>query len=124
MGRTIYDINEKQTVLYSFTVKDELGAPIDGGSLSSLTLTLRSIPSGTVVNNRSAQNVLNANDVTVDAFGLVTWAVTIADVTILDDTLDVETHRALFNFMWMSGGSMREFTKEMDLRIKNLGGIV
>ena len=123
MGRTIYDIDEKQTGLYSFTIKDETGAAIAGASLSGLTLTVRTIPAGATVNSRNAQNVLNLNGVTVDGAGLVTWTVAIADVTILDDTLEIETHRALFVFTWTSGGVPREFTKEMDLRIKNLGGI-
>lgn len=123
MARLTYDLNEKQTALYSFSIKDETGVAIPGASLTALTLTLRMVPSGAIVNTRNAQNVLNLNDVTVDGAGLVTWIIRIEDVTIQNDTLDTEVHRALFVFTWTSGGVPREFTKELDLRIANLGGL-
>ena len=61
MARTIYDIDEKVTGVYSFTIKDENSVAIPGASLTGLTLTLRSAASGVVVNARNAQNALNVN---------------------------------------------------------------
>ena len=119
--RKAYPIKEKQTGIYAFTMKDEAGAVIPAASLTSLTLTVYSLQSGAIVNSRNAQNVLNANNVSVSEGGVVTWIQQIADVTILNDALTEETHRCLFVFGWNSGGNPRSYPHELDLVIENLG---
>lgn len=119
--RTVYRIKEKQTGIYTFTIKDEAGVVIPGSSLTSLVLTVYSAQSGTIVNSRNAQNVLNLNQVAVSESGVLTWTQQVADVTILDDTLDEETHRCLFLFGWSSGGQVRSHPHEVDFLIENLG---
>lgn len=75
--------------------------------LLTLTLTLYVIQTdGTIayVNSRNAQNVLNANNVTVSASGFLTWAIQVAD-TGLVEALPFERHIALFEWTFTGGGS-------------------
>lgn len=117
--RKAYPVKEKQTGVYSFTIKDENGNAIPVSQLTTVTLTLYSTASDAIVNARSGQDVKNQNNVTIDAAGLVTWTQQLADLTILDDSLHEETHRALFLFTWQSGA--RSHPHEVDFVIENLG---
>lgn len=116
--RKAYPVKEKQTGEYSFTLQDETGAPIPASDLTDARLTLHVPTTGTIVNSRDNQSVLNANQVTISEAGLVTWAYRIADMTMVDATLTEETHRALFVFTWQSG--LRSHPHEVDFIIENL----
>lgn len=117
--RKTFALKEKETGIYSFTLRDEGGAAVAAASLTSVTLTLYEPESGTIVNNRSSQNVLNQNNVTIDSNGQVAWSIQLADVTILDATRPTEVHRALFFFTWQSGAKGKPH--EVDLVLENLG---
>ena len=117
MARTVYQVVERKTGVYSFDLKDEDGVAVPSGSLTGATLTLEALESSAIVNSRSAQNVLNANNVTIDAAGKVTWTIQEADMAILDTALPMETHRATFIFSWGSG---RKAPHEVDFAIENL----
>jgi hypothetical protein len=59
--------------------------------------------------------VFNANDVTVDAAGLVTWEMQPEDNAILNqDRTTVETHVALFTFAW--DGGHHHYDQEITVR--------
>lgn len=111
-------INERSTAVYSSTLKDENGQVIPAASLGTLTLTLFEAASGTILNTRNAQNVLNQNNVTVDANGVLTYVLQPADTAILNPGLHTETHRALFEFTWNSGA--RTHRHVVDFEIENL----
>lgn len=70
----------------------------DGGSnvllseISTVTFTLKDLASGTVVNSRSAQSVLNLNNWTI-ANGSLAWSIQAADTTLLSSANSEETHR-------------------------------
>lgn len=100
----IDQVPEKSTARITGVLKDEAGNVITAASLTTLTLTLYVLgfPSQ-IVNSRDAQNVLNANGVTVDASGNLVWTMTPADNAIIDVTNDVETHIALFQWTWNAG---------------------
>lgn len=117
--RKTFALKEKETGLYSFTLRDESGAAIAAASLTSVTLTLYEPGSGQIINSRTNQNVLNQNQVTIDEFGKVSWDIQLADVTILDASRPTEVHRALFFFSW-SGGTKGK-PHEVDLVLENLG---
>lgn len=90
-------VNEGSIAQYTGQLIDELtGANIALSSIVSLTLTLRDATTGTIINNRDTQNILNANNVTVSSTGLITWSVQGADNVIVNDNLDSELHEALF----------------------------
>lgn len=118
--RKIYPIKEQETGVFSFTIKDESGLVIPSSQLTTATLTVYVPTSGAIVNGRDAQNIKNANNVTISETGVVTWTQQVADVTILDDTLAMETHRCLFLFSWLTT-TPRKKPYEVDFEIENLG---
>lgn len=116
-ARPVHRVKERETGIETFTLKDENGAVVPGSALDAATLTLSVVPTGAIVNSRNAQNVLNANNVTISEQGVVTWTMQAADVAILDDTRRIEVHRALFVFTW---NGTRTLPYELDYEIDNL----
>lgn len=108
-------INELTSASYTTTLKDETGAVIPAASLTALTLSLYEANGGATVNSRSNQNVLNANNVTVDSNGLLTWAIQPADTAIIDGTKAVEPHIAVFRATWASGAKSCVHQFELDV---------
>ena len=106
-------IKERTTPTLSFEIRDGAGNLL---TPATLVLTLRNVRTGAVINSREAQNVLNANGVTVAA-GVVTWAMTQADTTLVDQTRAQETYRAWFDYTW-AGGSKRDH-HALELQITN-----
>ena len=94
----------KSSAWYTATLTDRLGVVIPSSALSTLTLTYYApnyapvSPGTNIINNRNAQNVLNANQVTVSAGGVLTWALTTTDTDILDSNVNIEVHTALFEW--------------------------
>jgi len=105
---TIFDdeIAEETTAQYSAILKDEDDNVIPAASLASFTLTLyvKDVGGTTIINGRDGQDVLNANNVVVDAFGAVLWTMQVADNAIQNSALDYERHYALWEFTWTRGG--------------------
>jgi hypothetical protein len=114
-------INEKSTGVYTATIVGNDGVtPIPAATLVSITLTLYVIKAdGTAQTIRNAQNVLNANNVTIDAAGLLTWAIQVADTTLVVTTVPFERHVALFQWTWASGAGKHEVV----LSVKNLSQV-
>jgi len=112
-----FAINEKSTGLYTGTLVGNDGVtPLPGPTLSTLLLSLYVIKQdGTDHMIRTAQNVLNANNVTVSAGGLVSWSIQVADTTLVED-IPFERHIALFEWTWPSGAGKHEIV----LAVRNL----
>lgn len=105
---------ENQSGIYTARLKDETGTALGSSLLNSLTLTLYDKVSGDILNSRSAQNVLNANQVTVDTAGLLTWYWLPTDMVLIDDTKLTETHIAIFEVKWTDSGSrLRQLNHEV-----------
>ena len=117
--RKWFPVKEKQTVDYAFTVKDGNGIGIPAANFFAVTLTFYNPETGAIVNLREDQDVLNANNVTISAAGVVTWSLQLPDVTISNQLATDETHRALFRFFWAAGA--KHFPHEVDFVIENLG---
>lgn len=104
-----FEIDEKETGTYRGTVVGNDGVtPIPAASLATMVLTLFTVladGSTTIINGRNHQNVLNANNVTIDANGLLTWAIQVADTTLVTSTLPFERHQALFEFTTVAGAA-------------------
>ena len=117
-----FPIDEKCTGQYTARIVDNDGVtPLPGGTLSTLILTLYVIKQdGTdgIVNARNAQNVLNANNVTVDAAGLITWAIQVGDTSLVE-AIPYERHIALFQWTWPAGAGKHEVV----LLVRNLRGV-
>lgn len=83
--------------LFSGTLRDAAGVAIPLANINSATLTLRDGSSGTIVNSRDAQNVLNLNSVTIHATsGAISWSILPADTTLVGTTGETEEHVATF----------------------------
>jgi hypothetical protein len=96
-------VRERSTGSYTATLQDEAGSPIALVSLTSLTLSLYDVNTGTVLNSRNNQNVLNLNNVTFGVTGgLLTWSVQAADNAVVGSR-SLERHRAVFEYTWASG---------------------
>lgn len=96
---------ERQSGIYTAALRDENGAPLGSAAISSFTLTLYDVNTGVTVNGRYQQNILNANQVTVDAQGQVTWTWLPLDMQILNPNRQQEEHVALFVVKWTDGQS-------------------
>lgn len=77
-------LHEGETQVAAFTLYAgaDAGTAVPLTDISTATLTLKD-ESGNTINSRSAQNVKNANNVTIHSTsGLVTWAMQAGDTTV------------------------------------------
>lgn len=119
-------VNEQTAAQYTATLYDQTGAVIPVGSLTALELWLYDVRKNTIINNRglfggAGQNVLNQNNVTVDANGLLTWTIQGADNVIVTGGRDLETHRAVFRVTW--GSPSKTLTHELELVVVNMAPV-
>jgi hypothetical protein len=96
------------TGFYSFVLTDTNDVPIDASQTETLTLTVIDLATGTVVNAREAQDVLNTHDVTLltstgPTVTTVTWAMQPEDTVQVGTRREVEPHLAIFEWSWDSG---------------------
>lgn len=62
---------------------------------------------------------MNANNVTVHATsGLVTWSMQAADNVVNDQTLNKESHIALFQYSWNSGA--KQSSHEVEIQVERV----
>ena len=64
---------ERSSARYTAILKDEAGVLIPVANINTLTLTLFNLKDESIINTRSSQDVKNANNVTIDSNGLLTW---------------------------------------------------
>lgn len=127
----VIDLLEQTSGVYWGTLTDDEGQFLPANVLQTLTLTLyvvRGDGSSAYVNNRNAQNVLNANHVSVydtlqtraDGFEFnLKWAIQPADTTLIDQ-VPFERHIGLFEFAWPNG---KHGKHEVIVNVKNLGEV-
>ena len=97
-------VREKSSGKYTAVLKDETGAVIPASALTAITLTLYDLATNAIINNRDGQNVLNANNVTIDNSGNLVWSVQAADHALVRTSgRPLEKHRAVFEYTWSSG---------------------
>lgn len=111
MQPLVFPINDKSSGTYTAQITGNDGVtPLPGAVLTTLTLTLYvTVAAGTdtFVNGRNHQNVLNQNNVTVDAGGNLVWAVQVADTTLVESP-PFEQHVALFEWTWPGGSGKHQ----------------
>lgn len=104
--------DEGDTPTLAVTLLDSAGVAIPLANVTTLTLTEwiaqdRGQP-GITINSRNAQNVKNANQVTIAATsGLVTWALVAADTAMQsrDTTVLEEKHFFRFDLVYSASGT-------------------
>ncbi len=123
-------VNERSSKVVTFTILDDAGLPVPVSAISVATLTLYDFQTGQIggspqvgiLNNRQDQDVLNANDVTIDSAGLVTWIMQPEDNIISTERRQIERHRAMFSFTWSIGSPTiaGASTYECEIEVVNL----
>ena len=111
-------INQNTAAVYSATLEDDDGTPISYTLINTITLLYYDLASGTIINSRNVQDVLNTNNVTINTLGVLEWIVQPADATILDTTLlrgQYETHIAVFDFFWSAGTLRGRHEVQLDI---------
>lgn len=110
--RTLY---EKTSPVYSFVLKDENGVVVPGSSLTTLTVTLFDTASRQIINSRNEQDAKNANQVTVNSSGVVTFSMLPADTIIVGNVKpgEKETHALHFRWTWSAGTKAGEHLVEL-----------
>ena len=122
MSALLGPVNERTTARYtSGPLTDEDGVVVAGSILSSATLTLYDERTGNILNSRSAQNVNQANGVTISDAGIVSWLMVPADNAIVNTKLPQEVHVAVFDFRWDAGSSRA--MHEVKFIVNNLGKV-
>lgn len=112
------NIKEKTSQVYTATIKDDADIALILSRIDTMKLTLFSTHDLAVINSRSAQDVKNANNVTIHATsGLLTWNMQPADNAILDNNLSFEQHRALFEWVY---DTTKEGKHTVDIEVRNL----
>ena len=114
---------EGNSMIYTATLKDAAGVALPLASVDSLTLTLYDKTTGTIINSRTAQDVLNTNQVTFHATsGLLTWTALPADMAIVGTPAAgvLETHVALFEIVY---STTKGLNHEVEIYVKQLTNV-
>ena len=114
-------INEGSTALYTLPqLQDENSVPILLADIDAITISLCNLVDGAVINSRSDQNALNANNVVITTSGTLTFNLQPEDTAIIDVTLaedSIEVHRATFK---MQFNSVSFANWDVDFNVRNL----
>lgn len=100
---TVATITEGTTPEISAVLANLSQVPLPGSALLALTLTYYQEYTQAIINDRNAQNALQANRVTVDAAGVLIWKLSALDTAILNDALETEPHIAHFSYSYSDG---------------------
>ena len=101
MSESQLNYDPSESAIFTGTLLDVAGVAIPLANIASLTLTLTDAKTGVVINSRNAQNVLNANNVTVNSTtGAMQWLVQVADTALYDTNSSIEDHVAKFTWTY------------------------
>lgn len=120
-------ILEETTAKFTAVVKDQNGVAVPASSLDTLQLTV--YDQDTEVILRTTTNALNANGVTVDASGNLTWTLRPYETKISNLTIDVEDTEdkvALFEYSYSAlkaGTLTNAFTTTLDSSLVSVSDI-
>jgi hypothetical protein len=92
-------------------------------ALATLTLTLYDAVTESILNSRNAQDILDANESSVDADCNVTIELDAADNDVVDsskDTGDRELHVAMVTWTWNDGNSTRTGKELMSFLVEKM----
>ena len=111
----IFDVDQSTTGKWVGVIEDEAGTAVSSAVINTATLTLYDTATDTILNNRTAQNVKNTNQVVIDTSGNITWSWLPADMTMTSTTKQKELHTALFTIVF--NGSADKILHEVSFRV-------
>lgn len=113
-------LKQGDTGIYSTVLLKENDAPLSVNETTALTLLYVDQHTHAVINGRYNQNVLNANDVSMDANGYVEWALQVQDTAMVSLKRPSEAHTALFTFTWLDGAIVKVKHHEVQITIERV----
>ena len=119
-------VNERTTLIYAAILEDDSdpAVPIALASIDSAQLTLKDVDGDTVINSRSAQDILNTNNCTIHATtGAIEMEFLPADNVIVDTTRGrdaYEEHEATFDIVY---STTKRLTHTLVIFVKQLRAI-
>lgn len=113
-------VNEALTPVLTVPLLDEDGAAIPKASLTTLTLTLYYEASGTIINSRDGQDILDANNGAVSSTGVVTLTLQPADLA-AESTARYEWIVALLEWTYNAGALSG--SEEIRFPLRNLAKV-
>jgi hypothetical protein len=121
------EVPEGSSHYYECTLEDR-GVAIQLAAITAIVASLDDLATGTPINSKTTQNVLNANQGTlVDAGGGVgqfTWALNRGDALVVDASKPSEQHRITLEFTYTRAGlPPGTLTHEVIYRVRNLARI-
>ena len=118
---TIDAVNEKSPAEYTCKFRDAgAGAAVlNAVSITAITATLKDVATGTVLNGRNAQSVLNVNGGVLDTDGTFTLTFAAADVAVQSgNQKPFEAHRLTLSVTYV--GAASPLTHEVLFWVRNL----
>lgn len=111
-------IPEGVTSRITGTLVDETGAPLGSSQVTALTMTLYAVDASlSIINSRSATNILNTGPGTLDVSGNLVITLTPADNDVVGTAPGHEKHRLLLE--WAYGGT-KAGKHEIEFAVCNL----
>lgn len=132
MATDLGTFNERSTPTVYALIKDDAGAVLDLTAVTSLLLTVWESVNGTILNGRTAQDVKNANGVTVYATAQTTtvngatvsynlkWPLVEAEMATVNASRPIEDHYAMFDVRW---ATTRRHNEEFVWHVNNLAKV-
>lgn len=114
----VFECDRGESFRYTGTLRDEIGNAVGSSIIEALTLTLSDKATGTIINSRNQQNVLNVNSVTLDASGNLVWTGTPADAAVVNTAAKNPRLSALFIFTWNAGAKTGKH--EFEIAVHNI----
>jgi hypothetical protein len=98
-------LRELASAVINGTITDEDGVALAASDIQGMLVTLYDDASGSIINNRLRQSVLNTNQVTIDSNGVLTWTMRPADNVIVGSVSVGEVEQHVAHFEWAYGGT-------------------
>jgi hypothetical protein len=111
-------IKERTTGTVSFTLKNEADVAISLSAILTAAVTMKDVASDTVVNGWDERDILNANGVTIDANGTVTWPLEQLDTALVVPTSTNEIRRVLVDFTYTAGALTKRHYDDFEILIE------
>jgi len=133
-----FEVLEDSAFTLTAQLKDTDDTDLALADLDTITLTLfltrggTTSPADTIINSRDAEDIKNANEVTIGATGILTWDVQPEDTAIINDEIEVcenvmknnrEIHRALFEWKKTVAAGAEQGKKRVDFIVCNLAAV-
>lgn len=116
-------VNEESSAEYTCVLKDENDDPVSVSNILTATLTYYDKRTGQIINSREAQNIKNANNVTIDTSGNLVWSIQPEDTIIVSSTIRSgceEYHVGQISFTWSIAAVAKAHNHIFEIAVRQL----